>query len=371
MLKQHKIYVENPEQNVLDQFYSALEQDYVVKGALMADAHLGYSLPIGGVIATKDVIVPAWIGFDIGCGVASVRTPLKKQDVEKHKDEIFKRIYEKIPVGFKHNRFPSQLFLLLEYCISDFLEKMFIMKNGSHQIGTLGGGNHFIEIGYDAKGNVWIIIHSGSRGIGHVVATHYMKLASGDGKAREGHFGLRTDSDVGQEYIMDMAFCLQFAARSREAMTNKVMDILLDTCNPQECGAASFDININHNHAELEDGLWVHRKGAVQADKDMMGVIPGNMRDGSFIVKGKGNPDSLNSSSHGAGRAGSRKWAKQNLSMATFEKSMTTITAKVDSSTLDESPLAYKDIFKVMDLQKDLVKVIMHIKPIINVKGKE
>ncbi len=368
-MKPHKIYAKDLEQNVLDQFYSALEQDYAVKGALMADAHLGYSLPIGGVIATNDVIVPAWIGFDIGCGCIAVRTPLKKQDIEKHRNAIFKSIYEYVPVGFNHNKTPNMSFLISEHIMSDFLEKMFVMKNGSHQVGTLGGGNHFIEIGYDANSNVWIIIHSGSRGIGHAVATHYMKLASDSNKAREGHFGLQTDSDIGQEYIIDMEFCLKFAARSREIMTNKVMDILLDTCNPQECGAASFDININHNHAELEDGLWVHRKGAVQADKGMMKVIPGNMCDGSFIVKGKGNPDSLNSSSHGAGRVMSRKRAKQTLNMTTFEESMVDIKAKVDATTLDESPLAYKDIFEVMNLQKDLVEVIARIKPIINIKG--
>lgn len=366
-MKSHKIYAEHLEQNVLDQFYGALEQDYVIKGALMADAHLGYSLPIGGVIATKDVIVPSWIGFDIGCGCSAVKMMVHKDEVDAGK--IFKKIYETIPVGFNHNKKPDEWFDIKDYKISDTLKTIFKERNGLHQIGTLGGGNHFIEIGYDEDNYVWIVIHSGSRGIGHAVATHYMRLASGDGKAREGHYGLKTDSATGKEYIMDMNFCLEFAIENRSIMIGKVLDIFENQVGVQIIDIPWDTINRNHNHAELKDGLWIHRKGATHADKDMMGVIPGNMKDGSFIVKGKGDPDSLNSSSHGAGRRMSRKEAKRQIDINAFEATMQGITAKVDLDTLDEAPGAYKDIYKVMDTQKDLIDVVSHIKPIINVKG--
>ena len=198
-----------------------------------------------------------------------------------------------------------------------------------------------------------------------------MKLASGSTRAKEGHFGFDTESSAGGHYIDDLNFCLEFALANRREMIKRVVTVLGKHLE----GAADWDhlINRNHNHAEFREdsgvGLWIHRKGATQAEAGMMGVIPGNMRDGSFIVRGKGNPKALWSSSHGAGRIMGRREAKRNLNMPSFTKSMRGITARVEPSTLDESPRAYKDIFKVMELQQDLVEIIAHVKPIINIKG--
>lgn len=364
--KPYKIYAEVLEDGAIQQFSDAMNQDFAVSGALMPDAHTGYSLPIGAVIASKDVVVPAWVGYDIGCGMCAVRTTFKAGEVRENSEKIFNSIYRSLPTGFDHNKVDADW----DYShlpMTDIMRTIFD-KNGLKQLKSLGSGNHFGEIGVDEIGFVWIIVHSGSRGIGHATASHYMKLASGDGKAREGHFGFHVDSQEGKDYITDLKFCLEFALENRRGIIEKILREVSYYC----LGGIdkSFDmINRNHNHAELRDGLWIHRKGATHAEAGMMGVIPGNMRDGSFIVIGKGNPDSLYSSYHGAGRIMSRTKAENSISLESFQESMVGIKAKVGTSTLDESPFAYKNIFEVMKQQSDLVEVIAHVKPIINIKG--
>lgn len=371
-MKPHTIYgIENIEGAALSQFYDAMKQDYVVRGALMPDAHAGYALPIGAVVATEGVILPSWVGYDIGCGMCALPTSFKRESVEANKKAIFDQIYRDVPTGFDHNKAAAEW--TYEGPVSEFVKDEIIAKGApGKQIGTLGGGNHFIEIGHDETDRIWIIIHSGSRNVGHKIATHYMKLASGDGKAREGHYGLRVDSPEGRDYINDLAFGLQFALDNRRVMIQRIIAAIwrkVDHCGCQNAADMSLLINRNHNHAEFKDGLWIHRKGATHAEEGMLGVIPGNMRDGSFIVRGKGNPDSLCSSSHGAGRVMSRSKAKETLNMDDFKATMEGIQAKVVNSTLDESPMAYKSIFEVMAQQTELVDVLHHVKPIINIKG--
>lgn len=364
-MKPAKIYAEHLEATALEQFRSAMEQDFAIKGALMPDAHTGYSLPIGGVIATDGVIVPAWIGFDIGCGLCAIPMDTDVDAVRKNAKAIFDNIYRDVPTGFAHNQHPAEgVELPGEYT---GVVKAQLDAGALRQIGSLGSGNHFIEIGADEGGTVWIILHSGSRNIGHKVCSHYMKAACGEDKPKEGHFGLRVDSDLGRGYLSDMNFCLEFALANRLEIASRVAAIISRYAG----GAADWDglINRNHNHATLRDGLWIHRKGATHAEEGMMGVIPGNMRDGSFIVRGKGNPDALWSSSHGAGRVMGRKQAERELSLSDFEATMAGITAKVGQSTLDEAPLAYKSIFDVMAQQSDLVEVVAHVRPIINIKA--
>lgn len=364
-MKNTHIFAEVLETEAREQFESAMSQPFVVKGALMPDAHAGYSLPIGAVVATDGVVLPSWVGYDIGCGMCAVPTTFKRSDVAANAEQIFKSIYRGVPVGFNHNQKDS----VWDYSAlahTPALAAIFA-KNGLRQLASLGGGNHFIEIGHDEENTIWIIIHSGSRGIGHAVATHYMKLASGDGKAREGHFGFAVDSPAGQNYIDDLAFCLAFALENRHQIIQRVVREMVHYC----AGSADWGrlINRNHNHAELKDGLWIHRKGATHAEAGMMGVIPGNMRDGSFIVEGKGNHAALWSSSHGAGRVLGRKAAQRSLSVEQFTKTMRGVVAKVDDETLDESPFAYKDIFDVMRQQANMVEIKHHVRPLINIKG--
>ncbi len=368
-MKPHKIYAEYVEGAALNQFYEAMKHDTVVQGALMADAHKGYALPIGAVVAMDGVVWPAAVGYDIGCGMCAMPTSFEKAHVEAQKDLIFDRIYEQIPVGFNWNKKRVNFHVtgeLEKEPITPHFKKIY-HERGVLQIGSLGGGNHFIEIGYDEADMIWIIIHSGSRNLGHNIAMHYMKLASGDGKAREGYYVLDFQSNDGANYVTDLNYALQFALLNRAEMMKRVERILSKVAKGH--GDWYGLINRNHNHAELKDGLWIHRKGATHAEKGMEGVIPGNMRDGSFIVQGKGDPESLNSSSHGAGRVLGRRAAKETLKMEDFKKSMKGIKAKVSTDTIDESPGAYKNIFDVMEQQKDLVEVMHHIKPIINIKG--
>lgn len=364
--KPYKIFAEVLEQEALNQFESAMRQPFTVRGALMPDAHAGYSLPIGAVVATDGVVLPAWVGYDIGCGMCALPTSYNADEVREKARAIFDDIYKAVPVGFSHNARDSV------WSDGDALPRTARMqeifaKNGLRQLGTLGGGNHFAEVGADETGKVWIVIHSGSRGIGHTTATHYMRMAGPDGKAREGHFGFSVDSAEGRDYATDLAFCLAFALENRREMMRRIEAVLSAHCT----GAGEWDalINRNHNHAEQKDGLWIHRKGATHAEAGMMGVIPGNMRDGSFIVRGKGNPEALWSSSHGAGRVLGRKEAKRTLDMQRFTEAMAGVVALVTDETLDESPFAYKSIFDVMRQQDAMVEVVAHVRPILNIKG--
>lgn len=370
-MKPYKIFADNIDPKALDQFYDAMKQDFVVQGALMPDAHLGYSLPIGAVIATKDVVVPAWVGYDIGCGMCAVPTTFDAKELVGLKaDSVYDAILRAIPVGFNHHKtaqcWPKYETLNKTPMLKDIFEGA---DSGFRQLGTLGGGNHFIEIGVDETEIVWIIIHSGSRNIGHKTATYYMKLASGSDKAKEGHYFFKVDTQQEMSYYMDAKFCQEFALANRTAMLYKIEEAM-NSIVPGHLWMTKL-INRNHNHVEWhqKSQCYIHRKGATHAEEGMLGVIPGNMRDGSFIVRGHGNPASLSSSSHGAGRVLGRKEAKRVLSEGDFELQMKGIKANVGASTLDESPGAYKDIFEVMELQKDLVTVIAHVKPLINIKG--
>ncbi len=416
----YKIYAELLDDITINQFYNVLAEPYVTYGALMPDSHAGYTMPIGGVCSAKDMIVPQFVGFDIGCGMCAYKSDYTKEQIESKADFIYEQIIKRIPLGFKKHK--NNQSLSIELPKTEFAEHV-LNSTGLKQIGTLGGGNHFIEIGYGADERAWIVIHSGSRGFGHKIATYYMSKAyelknPSEGKLEalvtdfkernrvfkeknpEGFekalkkftskqklallkkakvdnikeiLPLDVNSELGKEYIKDQNFALEFALENRKRMIFVIHDIL------NEAFGGSFEfkyddetrfINKNHNHAEYDEdrGEWIHRKGATHAKKGMRGVIPGNMRDGSFVVIGKGCEDSLSSSSHGAGRVMSRKKAKANISLEKFENSMQGIKGTVDENTLDESPFAYKDIYEVMRLQDDLVEVEEHIKVLINVK---
>ena len=399
MNKKIKIYADILEDEALEQFNNAMALECNIQGALMPDTHTGYTLPIGAVIKSKAKIFPSYVGYDIGCGMCAIKLDIYKEDIDLEKLKQF--ILDTIPLGIHRHKQPQNY----EIQNSTVFTKDKFKQIGRFQIGTLGGGNHFIELGTGKDNKVWIIIHSGSRGFGAKIAEHYMQLAIKKSvdktiferefeennqdfkqhnlykfekakekyinrsvetylkKNLEGHYGFDINSQDGKDYILDMNCALDFALANRKAMISNIVSFLN---NPKEL----MFINRNHNHAEIfDDGYVIHRKGATQANKNMLGVIPGNMKDGSFIVKGKGCEDSLNSSSHGAGRVLSRRQAKLKLNLDEFHASMDGIVTNHTDDTLDESSKAYKDIFEVMELQKDLVEVIDYIKPILNIKG--
>jgi tRNA-splicing ligase RtcB (3'-phosphate/5'-hydroxy nucleic acid ligase) len=371
----YTIYGNDIEVEALEQFYNCMKLESVVAGAVMPDAHMGYTLNIGGVIATRDTIFPSFVGFDLGCGVSALKLPYKKHEIEKYSKEIFDSIYRSIPTGLggKNTHRRSKPIEDWDYDYlprSDFLDAI-MKKDGLADLASLGSGNHYCEVGYDENNDVWISIHSGSRSVGHRVASLYMQLASESDKPKEGLYGFDTASEEGLLYAMDLEFCLQFALENRKRMTQRIIKDIRHYCKGDRPVDWDQLINRNHNHAEykIEDDIWIHRKGATHSELNMKGFIPGNMAVGGAVVIGKGNSDSLCSSSHGAGRALSRTKAKELLSMDAFENQMKGIVAKVELSTLDESPSAYKDFHKVMKEQSELIDVVHYVKPLINIKA--
>ncbi len=367
------------DEETLAQFEHCSSQKFVVAAALMPDAHKGYVAPIGAVLITKDFIVPSWVGFDIGCGMIAIQ--LKSKDILKkiklNKEKIYTQILKKIPMGLGEKNKPENISdktkkqfqkLLEEFQKKEHEKKVFqyFKTTALYNLGTLGAGNHFIEISQNKK-QVWLVIHTGSRKIGHEIAKQYMIKASNSKKDYEKTFPLKADSKIGKEYLNALDFCLNFALLNRMEISYQIIEILEKVLNQKI--KTKFWANKNHNHAVFEKGFYVHRKGATPAKKFEKGIIPGNMRDGTYLVKGKGSKEFLNSSSHGAGRILSRGQARQKISIKEFQDSMKGIKSNLSPKIIDEAPMAYKNIEKVMQAQKKSAKIVKHLKPIFNFKG--
>ena len=372
-------YSIDEDEEVLKQFQTCYSQDFVVSAALMPDAHLGYVAPIGAVLITKNYVVPAWVGFDIGCGMIAVKVKGKNilEKIEKNTEKIYNAVKREIPMGL--GRVNKNSKRITEETLEEFsklLKKFesnphdksvyhFIRDVGLKHLGTLGAGNHFISFNREEKQKsenyVWLVIHTGSRGLGHDVAKKYMIKASGNTKQYEVTVPLKVDSQLGKEYLNILDFGLKYALLNRLEISKRIVGVLKYLF--KEDVKSELWVNKNHNHAIYEGGKFVHRKGATPAKKNERGIIPGNMRDGSFLVEGLGNAKFLNSSSHGAGRSMSRKEAKEKISLEEMKKEMQGIKTNF---VIDESPRAYKNIFEVMEKQKKSVKVLKHLKPIIN-----
>ena len=346
--------------------------------AIMPDAHQGYGMPIGGVMATKGVIVPNAVGVDIGCGMCAVKTSLTEIDTDTLK-KIMGEIRKAVPVGFKKHREKQDGGLMPKgFSVCPIVDIEF--ENACLSLGTLGGGNHFIEIQKGSDGYIWIMIHSGSRNLGFKVANYYNKLAqelnekwhSSVPKSWELAF-LPVDSEEGQAYIIEMNYCVEFALANRELMMERVIQAVANNTNQ-----TGFDtmINIAHNYASLENhfgqNVWVHRKGATKATKGLVGIIPGSQGTASYIVEGLGNKESFMSCSHGAGRRMSRSQARRELNLkeeiAKMDKKGI-IHGLRNQGDLDEASSAYKDIDWVMKQQEELVKIKVKLLPLAVIKG--
>ena len=362
--------------------------------ALSPDGHVGYGMPIGGILATENAIVPNAVGVDIGCGMCAVKTSLTEIDVDTLK-RIMGIIRQIVPVGFKHHRKAQDESLMPmfkrrqggdEYFKNNLPIVNEEWESARRQIGTLGGGNHFIEIQKGDDQYIWIMIHSGSRNLGKKVADYYNKLAvllnqkwnSQVPKEWELAF-LPIDSEEGQAYLREMQYCVDFALANRSTMIYRIMDAfkrsVIKYDNQEKIG---FDeiINIAHNYACLENhfgkNVWVHRKGSTLARRGTIGIIPGSQGTNSYIVEGKGNRDSFQSCSHGAGRIMGRKKAIESLSLSGEIKKLDNqgiLHAIRGKQDLDEAPGSYKPIDEVMENQKDLVKIKVKLRPLAVIKG--
>lgn len=385
-----KLWLDDIEDGALEQAFNLSELPFVFKHiVILPDAHRGYGMPIGGVIATKDVIIPHAVGSDIGCGMLACRTSLVDIDIETIKrifggsKEYQGGIRATIPVGNKGGSHSKKQDRTLMPSVQNMKESSFVWENydkALRQIGTLGGGNHFIEIQKGSDGFIWIMIHSGSRNLGHTVAEYYNKIAI---KLNEKYFSsvpkkhqlafLPLDSKEGQNYLEEMNYCVDFALANRELMLQRIKESFLNIDNN-----ITFEghINIAHNYASMENhfnkNVMVHRKGATRAYENQLGIIPGSQGSNSYIVKGKGNIESFKSCSHGAGRLMSRTQAKKELDFETEKKKLDDqgiIHSLRGPSNLDESMGSYKDIDEVMNNQRGLVDIVVKLTPLAVIKG--
>jgi len=372
-----KMWLDELEEGALQQAKNLANLPFAFKHiAIMPDSHQGYGMPIGGVLATEDVIIPNAVGVDIGCGMCSLRTDRHEIDRNDLKS-IMSIIRNTIPVGFNHHEQEQDEKWMPELNGSlEIVEQEY--ESARSQVGTLGGGNHFIEIQKGSDGYVWIMIHSGSRNIGYTVAKHYNQ------KAKELNEKWKSDTRTDlaffprdtkefDDYNREMNYCIEFALNNRKLMMQKVKNAFMDVLGDVEF---SDFINKPHNFASVENhfgkDLLVHRKGATRAREGELGMIPGSQGSSSFIVRGKGNRDAFESCSHGAGRVMSRNQAKKTLSVKEESKPLEErgiLHAIRHKSDLDEAPGSYKDIQKVMELQKDLIDIVIELEPLAVVKG--
>jgi tRNA-splicing ligase RtcB len=377
-----KLWLDEIEDGALKQAMNLANLPFLYKHvALMPDSHQGFGMPIGGVIATEGVIIPNAVGVDIGCGMCAVKTSLTEVDRETIK-RILTGIRDRVPLGFNHHRRAQDESLMPDksrIVHNSIVEREY--KAALKQIGTLGGGNHFIEIQRGSDGFIWIMVHSGSRNIGLKVAEHYNKLAvklnerwhSSVPKKWELAF-LPIETVEAKIYFEEMLYCVDFAYANRNLILNSISEAFIEELK----GNVHFDpqINIAHNYARWENhfdkNVIVHRKGATSAQLGEVGIIPGSQGTKSYIVEGKGNSESFQSCSHGAGRLMSRTKAQKELRLeAEIARldSMNIIHAMRSKSDLDEAPSAYKDIDLVMNNQADLVDVKVELTPLAVIKG--
>jgi tRNA-splicing ligase RtcB len=361
--------------------------------AIMPDVHMGKGATVGSVIPTRSAIIPAAVGVDIGCGMAAVMTNLTAADLPDSLLSLRNAIERDVPVGFnEHTRgipgvtgpYADVLRKNLRKTMDDF-DTLALLPHLKHsdsnkigrQIGTLGGGNHFIEVCLDTENRVWIMLHSGSRGIGNQIGTVAIDLAKQQAAKRG--WGL-VDKDLAwldegttqfDAYIEAMTWAQNYARFNRDTMMNLVLGVMLRKF-PQMKIVGEV-VNCHHNFTSMEDHfgekIWVTRKGAVSAREGQLGIIPGSMGAKSFIVTGKGNADSYNSCSHGAGRKMSRNGAKKTFSIEDFEAQTAGVECRKDASVIDEIPGAYKDIDQVMAAQTELVDIVHTLKQVLCIKG--
>lgn len=363
--------------------------------AIMPDVHMGMGATVGSVIPLRGAVIPSAVGVDIGCGMCAVQLTLKASDLPDSLREIREAIEAAVPVGFNYhspsknhltNRILPQKTVNKAKSLLESFDKLrifqkikgFDAKRMMLQMGTLGGGNHFIELCLDENQNVWVMLHSGSRNVGKTVgeaATYRAKQAAIKENVNLPDKDLAwfaEGSEDFEEYIEAMLWCQDYAALNREIMMALTLGVLQKEI-PKKFDLAAEIINCHHNFANKEvhndEPVWVTRKGAVSAQAGQMGIIPGSMGAKSFIVRGKGNTDSFCSCSHGAGRVLSRTKAKEQFSLDDLAAQTAGVECRKDEGVLDEIPGAYKDIDLVMAAQDELVEIVHTLKQVMCIKG--
>ncbi|MFN7944347.1 MAG: RtcB family protein [Blastocatellia bacterium] len=362
--------------------------------ALMPDGHVGIGATIGSVIATRGAVIPAAVGVDIGCGMMAVQTSLTANDLPDHLRNIRRAIEKAIPHGRTDHggrrdkgawsEIPKRqqgVWRQLEIGYREICEKFPKLDRGNHvnHLGTLGTGNHFIEVCLDESDNVWFMLHSGSRGVGNRIGTFFIEMAKNDLRR---HIANLPDKDLAyfeegsehfDDYVHAVTWAQDFAMYNRRLMMEQMIDAIAESGEVKPFKAELQVVNCHHNYVAREthygEEVLVTRKGAVRAALGDYGIIPGSMGAQSFIVRGLGNEESFHSCSHGAGRAMSRNEAKRRFTTADHAKATEGIECRKDEDVIDETPMAYKDISAVMHAQRDLVEIVHTLRQVVCVKG--
>ena len=361
--------------------------------AAMPDVHLGIGATVGLVIPTLKAIIPAAVGVDIGCGMMAAKTTLRAEDLPDNLGPLRSAIERAVPHGSNPRsrgrdqgswenppEIVDQIWATLAGEFDALCEIHPRLKNTNNRkhLGTLGSGNHFIEVCLDEAGFVWFMLHSGSRGVGNAIGTHFIELAKKDAERHQRNL---PDRDLAYfeegaqyfgDYVRAVSWAQQFAQRNREVMmTNLIATVRKVIAKPFESHVEA--VNCHHNYVQQErhfgEDVFVTRKGAVSARKGQMGIIPGSLGARSYIVRGLGNPESFDSCSHGAGRVMSRTKAKKLFTVDDQIKATEGVECRKDADVIDEIPMAYKDIDAVMAAQRDLVEVVHTLKQVVCVKG--
>jgi len=384
-----KIYTDQVEASALEQLKNIARLPIIHSHvAAMPDVHMGIGATVGSVIPTKDAVIPAAVGVDIGCGMNAVRLSLTAKDLPDNLRSIRSAIETAVPVGFNRHKTadarvnackPMHQGLTQIFKRHPKLKKM--IKNPHetwvNQMGSLGGGNHFIEICLDTDQQVWVMLHSGSRGIGNAIGRYFIALAKED---MQQHIRNLPHKDLAyfsegsihlQDYVAAVSWAQEYARLNRQEM----LSLILNAIAPHlpTFSLMSEAINCHHNYVEQETHFGAHiyltRKGAISAREGELGIIPGSMGARSFIVRGKGNPESFCSCSHGAGRVMSRTAAKKHFDVRDMERQTEGVECRKDKGVIDEIPAAYKNIDEVMANQTDLVDIVHELKQVVCVKG--
>jgi len=396
-LKPVKIWTNDVEDGALQQLSNIAQLPFIHKHiAAMPDVHWGMGATIGSVIATKGAVIPAAVGVDLGCGMMAVQTNLNANDLPDNLHKLRTNIEAKIPHGRSNNgkagdvgSFSDDSIMILNSYAWDSIEGEYneiIAKhpkaeafNTYNQMGTLGGGNHFIELCLDENNQVWVMLHSGSRGAGNKIGMYFIN------KAKEEMEKYHIDSylpdkdlsyfvehtEIFDDYCKAVYWAQKFASLNRDVMMETVLTVMSQEFD--NIFIVNEAINCHHNYISKENhfksNVLVTRKGAIRAREGDLGIIPGSMGAKSFIVKGKGNKESFCSCSHGAGRKMGRKEAKRTFTVKDLEDQTEGIECPKDESRIDEIPAAYKDIDIVMDNQSDLIEIVHTLKQVVNIKG--
>jgi tRNA-splicing ligase RtcB len=360
----------------------------------MPDVHWGIGATVGSVIPTKGAIIPAAVGVDIGCGMMALQTTLKARDLPDNLKPIRDAIENAVPHGRTNNgrqgdrgawhNIPhrnAEVWGTLRPGYESILKKHPSLNRGNdvNHLGTLGTGNHFIEVCLDARDNVWLMLHSGSRGVGNRIGTYFIELAKRDMRK---FYASLPDQDLAyfpdhtehfSDYVEAVSWAQDYARCNRQLMMDAVVGAIRKSDAVPAFSAATEAINCHHNYVAREkhygENVLITRKGAVRAREGDMGIIPGSMGARSYIVRGKGNPESFNSCSHGAGRAMSRQEAKRRFTVEDHIRMTEGVECRKDRDVIDETPAAYKSIDAVMAAQADLVEVVHTLKQVVCVKG--